>query len=269
MSVALITGSSGLVGSECVRHFSSLGMQVVGIDNDMRRYFFGEEASTSWMTSRLQNEVPSFRHYDFDIRNQEEVFGLFKRFGSDISLVIHAAAQPSHDWAAREPLVDFGVNATGTLMMLEAARLHAPEAVFIFMSTNKVYGDRPNALPLVEGKSRWIPAAGSGYEHGIGEGMSIDACLHSLFGASKASADLLVQEYGRYFGMKTACFRGGCLTGPNHSGTQLHGFPGLPGEMLYDQPALYSLRLQRQTGQGQHSQFRPGAGFRRVFPSPA
>ena len=224
MSVAIVTGSAGLVGSECVRYFSSKGMEVVGIDNDMRRYFFGEEASTSWMRKRLQEEIRSYTHFDMDIRQQEEVFRLFKRFGQDIELVIHAAAQPSHDWAAREPLVDFSVNATGTLVMLEAARSYATDAAFIYMSTNKVYGDRPNTLPLVEKSTRWSPPPGSGYEEGIDEDMPIDRSLHSLFGASKAAADLLVQEYGRYFGMKTACFRGGCLTGPNHSGAQLHGF---------------------------------------------
>ncbi len=224
MSVAIVTGSAGLVGSECVRYFSSKGMEVVGIDNDMRRYFFGEEASTSWMRTRLQDEIPSYVHVDLDIRHQEEVFRLFKRFGRGIELVIHAAAQPSHDWAAREPLVDFSVNATGTLVMLEATRTYAADAAFIFMSTNKVYGDRPNQLPLVEKSTRWSPAPGSGHSNGIGEDMPIDKSLHSLFGASKAAADLLVQEYGRYFGMKTACFRGGCLTGPNHSGAQLHGF---------------------------------------------
>jgi CDP-paratose 2-epimerase len=224
MSVAVVTGSSGLVGSECVRYFSAKGMEVVGIDNDMRRYFFGEEASTDWMRKRLLEEVSSYTHFDIDIRQQEEVFRLFKRFGQNIELVIHAAAQPSHDWAAREPLVDFSVNATGTLVLLEATRSYAANAAFIYMSTNKVYGDRPNELPLVESSTRWSPAPASGYEKGIGEDMPIDRSLHSLFGASKAAADLLVQEYGRYFGMKTACFRGGCLTGPNHSGAQLHGF---------------------------------------------
>jgi CDP-paratose 2-epimerase len=224
MSVAIITGSAGLVGSECARYFSSRGLEVIGIDNDMRSYFFGEEASTTWMRRRLEQEIPSYVHCDVDIRHQDDIFSIFRRFGRDIALVIHAAAQPSHDWAAREPFVDFSINANGTLTLLEATRSYAPDAVFIFMSTNKVYGDRPNQVPLVEESTRWSPVPGSQYTNGIGEDMSIDMSLHSLFGASKVAADVLVQEYGRYFGMKTACFRGGCITGPNHSGTQLHGF---------------------------------------------
>jgi CDP-paratose 2-epimerase len=224
MSIAIITGSSGLVGSEAVHYFASLGMEVVGIDNGMREKFFGESASTRWMTDRLKKEIPGFRHYDADIRDAERIDRIFAQYGSEIELVIHAAAQPSHDWAASDPITDFTVNANGTSAMLEATRKHAPDAVFIYMSTNKVYGDRPNFLPLVEQQTRWEIAPGHEYAAGIPETMSIDATLHSLFGASKVAADVLVQEYGRYFGMKTACFRGGCLTGPNHSGAQLHGF---------------------------------------------
>lgn len=225
MSVAIVTGSAGLIGSESARHFAGLGMDVVGIDNDMRRYFFGAEASTSWQRQRLEEELgPRYRHVELDIRDREGIDRVLKQFGSDLRLVIHTAAQPSHDWAANEPLTDFSVNALGTLNMLEATRQFAPEAVFIFTSTNKVYGDTPNRLPLVELESRWEIARDHTYYDGIREDMSIDQTLHSLFGASKVAADVLVQEYGRYFGMRTACFRGGCLTGPNHSGAQLHGF---------------------------------------------
>jgi CDP-paratose 2-epimerase len=224
MSVAIVTGSSGLVGSEAVSYFSGLGMDVVGIDNGMRAAFFGEEASTRWMTERLKDELPGYRHYDADIRDAQAMARIFSRYAGAISLVIHAAAQPSHDWAASDPLTDFTVNANGTSVLLESTRTSAADAVFIFMSTNKVYGDRPNSLPLIEGESRWEIDPQHEYARGIPETMPIDATLHSLFGASKASADLLVQEYGRYFGMKTACFRGGCLTGPNHSGSRLHGF---------------------------------------------
>jgi CDP-paratose 2-epimerase len=224
MSVAVITGSSGLVGSEAVQYFASLGMDIAGIDNGMRAKFFGENASTAWMTERLTNDVRTYRHHQVDIRDASGVGTIFAKYGRDISLVIHAAAQPSHDWAANDPVTDFTVNANGTSVLLEATRQHAPEAVFIYMSTNKVYGDRPNSLPLIEKSTRWEIDPSHAYSGGIPETMSIDATLHSLFGASKVAADVLVQEYGRYFGMKTTCFRGGCLTGPNHSGTQLHGF---------------------------------------------
>jgi len=225
MSVALITGSAGLVGSEAVTFFAAHGFDVVGIDNDMRSRFFGEEASTRWNQQRLQKElgVP-YRSENFDIRDWEQVNRLFASLGNSISLVIHAAAQPSHDWAAREPHTDFSINATGTSNILEATRLHCPDAAFIYTSTNKVYGDTPNRLPLVEMETRWEIDPAHPFANGIDESMSIDQTLHSLFGASKVAADVLVQEYGRYFGMKTAVFRGGCLTGPNHSGTKLHGF---------------------------------------------
>jgi CDP-paratose 2-epimerase len=191
----------------------------------MRRVYFGDDASTSWMKDHLIKEVASYSHYDLDVRDQTGILEIFEQFGSNIKLVIHAAAQPSHDWAASNPFVDFEVNANGTLNMLEATRKHCPEAVFIFTSTNKVYGDRPNDLPLVEHPLRWELDPSHPYSgKGIPEEMPIDTCLHSLFGASKVAADVLVQEYGRYFGMRTVCFRGGCLTGPNHAGVKLHGF---------------------------------------------
>ncbi|BAZ07853.1 NAD-dependent epimerase/dehydratase family protein [Calothrix sp. NIES-3974] len=224
MSVAIITGSAGLIGSEAVRFFSKLGMDVIGIDNDMRKFFFGEEASTTWNRRRLQAEISNYEHYDIDIREYSKIEGLFKKFGKSISLIIHTAAQPSHDWAARDPFSDFSVNANGTLNLLQATRNYCPEAVFIFTSTNKVYGDLPNYLPLIELEKRWEIEPSHKYQGGISEDMSIDQSKHSLFGASKVAADVLVQEYGRYFGIKTVSFRGGCLTGPNHSGTQLHGF---------------------------------------------
>jgi CDP-paratose 2-epimerase len=224
MSVALITGSAGLIGSEAVSYFAAQGLDVVGVDNDMRGYFFGREASTEWNRRRLEAEVRGYVHNDLDIRNQDALNALFARYGAAISLVVHTAAQPSHDWAAREPVTDFTVNANGTLNLLEAVRQHAPEAVFIFTSTNKVYGDTPNRLPLIEQEQRWEIDPAHTYHGGIREDMAIDQTLHSLFGASKVAADVLVQEYGRYFGLRTACFRGGCLTGPHHSGAQLHGF---------------------------------------------
>jgi CDP-paratose 2-epimerase len=224
MTVALITGSGGLVGSEAAVYFAGLGFDVVGIDNDMRGELFGEEGSTHSTVERLRRTIPGYRHYDIDIRDQGAVFGVFQTYGRRIGLIVHTAAQPSHDWASRAPLVDFSINANGTLNLLEATRQHAPDAVFIFTSTNKVYGDRPNALPLHELATRWEIDPDHPYAAGIPEEMSIDRSLHSLMGASKAAADIMVQEYGRYFDMKTVCIRGGCLTGPNHSGTQLHGF---------------------------------------------
>lgn len=223
MSVIVITGSAGLIGSEATAFFGSLGFDVIGIDNDMRRMFFGAEASTIWNRQRIQQLLGSkYRHIHADIRDRETVTEIFQQYRPH--LVIHTAAQPSHDWASRDPTTDFTVNANGTLNLLEATRLYAPEAVFIFTSTNKVYGDTPNRLPLVELKSRWEIASNHTYTAGIREDLSIDQTLHSLFGASKVAADILVQEYGRYFGLYTACFRGGCLTGPNHAGTRLHGF---------------------------------------------
>ncbi len=225
MGIAIVTGSAGLIGSESVRFLAKKRFsRIVGIDNDLRRYFFGPEASTRWNLRRIKEEIPHYVHHDMDIRNKRGMGRLFAEYGGDIRLIIHTAAQPSHDWAAREPFCDFDVNANGTLVLLEMMRRYCPRAVFIFTSTNKVYGDNPNLLPLVELETRWELEAGHPCFDGIDESMSIDRTMHSLFGASKAAADILVQEYGRYFGLRTACFRGGCLTGPDHSGTQLHGF---------------------------------------------
>lgn len=225
MSIAIVTGSAGLIGSEASRHFASQGLMVVGIDNDMRSEFFGGEASTLWQRQRLQEELgDKYYHVDGDIRDDILMGNLFAEYGADIKLIVHTAAQPSHDWAARDPHKDFTVNANGTLNLLEATRQHCPKAVFIFTSTNKVYGDTPNRLPLIEKEMRWEIDPNHEFNEGIPETMSIDGSMHSLFGASKVAADVMVQEYGRYFDMNTASFRGGCLTGPNHCGTQLHGF---------------------------------------------
>jgi CDP-paratose 2-epimerase len=226
MAIVLVTGSAGLIGSESVRFFCERGFTVAGIDNNMRQVFFGEDASTEWNRQKLLKDYGSqYIHHSVDIRDDEAISSIFKEYGSDIALIIHTAAQPSHDWAAKDPYMDFSVNANGTLVLLENTRKYCPDAVFIFCSTNKVYGDRPNTLPLIERELRWeIDESHPYYANGIDELMSIDACKHSLFGASKVAADVLVQEYGRYFDMKTASFRGGCLTGPSHSGTQLHGF---------------------------------------------
>jgi CDP-paratose 2-epimerase len=224
MKIALITGSGGLIGSESVSFFADKFDLIIGIDNDMRAYFFGDNASTDWNVQRLREQFSNYNHYNVDIRNYKDLENIYQEYTKDISLVVHTAAQPSHDWAAREPLTDFTVNATGTLNLLELTRLYSPEAVFIFTSTNKVYGDNPNFLPLIEKELRWEIDETHTYFEGIDENMSIDHCKHSLFGASKVAADVLVQEYGKYFGMRTGIFRGGCLTGPNHSGAQLHGF---------------------------------------------
>ena len=224
-NICLITGSSGLIGSESVMFFSDKFDKIIGIDNNMRAYFFGDNASTEWNTKKLSERIPNFKHYSADIRDEKALEKVFSEYGTDIKLIIHTAAQPSHDWAAREPITDFTVNANGTLNLLEMTRKHCPDATFIFTSTNKVYGDTPNFLPLIELENRWeIDESHPYYKEGIDEKMSIDQTKHSLFGASKVAADVLVQEYGRYFGMKSGIFRGGCLTGPNHSGTQLHGF---------------------------------------------
>jgi CDP-paratose 2-epimerase len=224
MPTTIITGAHGLIGSESVAYFCGLGFDVLGIDNDMRARFFGADASTAWQRDRLREEHPRYRPIEADIRNEGAIHRIFNEYSSSIDLVIHAAAQPSHDWAAREPSTDFTVNANGTLNLLEGARKYSPNACFIFTSTNKVYGDHPNRLPLIERELRWELDPSHPYYEGIPETMSIDQATHSLFGASKLAADILVQEYGRYFGMKTAVFRGGCLTGPSHSGAQLHGF---------------------------------------------
>ena len=224
MPIALVTGAGGLVGSESVAFFSEAGFDVVGIENDMRARFFGPSASTLPQVQALEEQYPSFRRLETDIRDGDAVDHVFTAHGRRIELVIHTAAQPSHDWAAGDPRLDFAVNANGTLNLLEAARRNCPDATFLYTSTNKVYGDRPNALPLVELETRLeLPEDHRWYE-GIDTSMPIDRSLHSLFGVSKTAADLLVQEYGRYFGMPTVSFRGGCLTGPRHAGARLHGF---------------------------------------------
>lgn len=225
MGVALVTGSAGLIGSEAARHFAGLRLDVIGIDNDMRRYFFGDDGSTAWSLLRLTTDLgDAYTHFDTDIRDRDGLEQIFKKYGRDVAVVIHAAAQPSHDWAATEPYTDFDVNAVGTLNVLENTRAHCPEAAFIHCSTNKVYGDRPNALPLTELETRYEIDPGHPFAQGITEEMSIDDCLHSIFGVSKVAADVMVQEYGRYFGLRTACFRGGTLTGPAHSAAELHGY---------------------------------------------
>jgi CDP-paratose 2-epimerase len=227
VSVAVVTGSAGLIGSEAARAFADLGLSVVGIDNDMRSRFFGAEASTTPNRARLAAELgAAYTHHDIDIRDEAGLRKIFTQYAGQISVIVHTAAQPSHDWAAREPITDFDINARGTLLMLEMAREFSPTAPFIFTSTNKVYGDRPNSLPLVEQDTRWEIDPSHTYTDGIREDMSLDTCLHSVFGASKVAADIMVQEYARYFGLPTVCFRGGTLTGPAHSATELHGFLG-------------------------------------------
>jgi CDP-paratose 2-epimerase len=227
MATAIVTGSSGLVGAEAARRLHAEGLEVVGIDNNLRRYFFGEDGSVEGNTARLRRELPRFTHEAVDIRDAAACEKIFRRVGSDLKLVVHAASQPSHDWAAREPVTDFSVNAAGTLNLLEATRKLAPGAVFVFTSTNKVYGDRPNGEPLAEQGTRWELASASPWaEHGFDEMLGIDQSMHSLFGVSKAAADLLVQEYGRYFGMTTVAFRCGCITGSGHAAAELHGFLG-------------------------------------------
>lgn len=224
MATAIVTGSAGLIGSETVRFLHEKGLDVIGMDNNLREYFFGADGSTNWMAQELSTSLRRYRHLNIDIRDQNAVFKIFG-LESEISLVVHCAAQPSHDWAAREPLTDFTVNANGTINLLEAVRRFAPESVFVFTSTNKVYGDTPNTLPLIERETRWELESDHPYaEYGIDESMSIDRSMHSIFGASKVAADIMTQEYGRYFGLKTGVFRAGCLTGPGHSSAELHGF---------------------------------------------
>ena len=218
----LVTGSSGLIGGEVVDYFAAKGISVTGIDNNMRADFFGAAGDTSWNRNRLLNKHPKlFKHYDVDIRNRTAISEIIVAVNPDV--IVHAAAQPSHDLAASRPFDDFDVNAVGTINMLEATRLHVPRAVFVYMSTNKVYGDAPNEIELVELETRW-EYGDNRYEYGIPEGFRIDQSKHSVFGASKVAADIMVQEYGRYFGMHTCCLRGGCLTGPTHCGVELHGF---------------------------------------------
>lgn len=223
MKTALITGSAGLIGSEAARFFSEKGYAIIGIDNDMRKYFFGDEGSTDWNREKLTKDLgKGYTHYTADIRENAAIEDIVKKHKPDI--IIHTAAQPSHDWAAKEPYTDFSVNANGTLVMLESTRQFAPDATFIFTSTNKVYGDQPNFLPIIEKETRWEIDPSHKFAKGIDESMSIDQTLHSVFGASKVAADVMTQEYGRYFKMKTGIFRGGCLTGPMHSAAELHGF---------------------------------------------
>ncbi len=217
----LITGSNGLIGSEAVTYFDALGADVLGVDNNMRAIFFGRDGDTRWNQSRLEAATRHFRHVELDIRRRDEVLALLER--EPVDLIVHCAAQPSHDLAAKMPFEDFDVNAGGTLNLLEATRRHRPEAVFVFLSTNKVYGDSPNELPLKELDSRWEYADQSDW-HGVSETQRVDRTMHSLFGASKVAADVMAQEYGRYFGLRVGVFRGGCLTGPSHSGVELHGF---------------------------------------------
>lgn len=225
MSVAVVTGSGGLIGSEAAIHFAAMGLQVVGIDNDMRQQFFGVGASTEWNVERLGRKLGAcYRHYAVDVRDRSAIEGIFRQLGEAVDVVIHTAAQPSHDWAAGDPYVDFAVNAVGTLVLLEAARRYCPAASFIFTSTNKVYGDAPNRLLYDELPKRFEIPDGDRYAIGIDESMAVDRSLHSVFGASKLAADVMVQEYGRYFGLNTVCFRGGTLTGSSHSPTELHGF---------------------------------------------
>ncbi len=220
----IVTGSDGLVGSECVEFFCHLGFEVIGIDNNYRKKFFGKEASVLWNRQRLKSKYKNYRHFNVNIVNEKSIEEIFLNYGSQAELIIHCAAQPSHDWAASNPLLDYKVNSLGTLNLLENTRKYSKETPFIFTSTNKVYGDNPNYIKYNELKTRYSPAKNSIYINGFNEEFSIDNTLHSLFGSSKLSADIMVQEYGKYFEMNTVSFRGGCLTGPNHSGTMLHGF---------------------------------------------
>jgi CDP-paratose 2-epimerase len=223
--IAIITGSAGLIGSQACSFFSEKGYKIIGIDNDMRAYFFGEGSSTKDSLESLKSKINEYEHYNIDIRDYEKLNQVFSKYSSDIDIVIHTAAQPSHDWAANEPLTDFGINATGTINMLEVTRLNCPKATFIFTSTNKVYGDTPNKSPYIqERETRWECVNDLGNPTSIDENMSIDNTKHSVFGASKVAADIMCQEYGKYFGMNVGIFRGGCLTGPNHAGAELHGF---------------------------------------------
>ena len=224
MKIALITGSCGLVGSESSLYFSKKGFKIVGIDNNYRKFFFGNDGDITWVKKKLKKNLKNYNHFNTDIRNYNKLKKIFYKYRNKIKIVIHAAAQPSHDWAKNQPFIDFDIHAKGTLNLLELTKLYAPKAPFIFMSTNKVYGDNPNKLPLVEKKTRWELNKSQNCQNGIDETMSIDNCTHSFFGASKSYADLVVQEYGKNIGLKTACFRAGCITGPNHSGAKLHGF---------------------------------------------
>ena len=224
MKIALITGSCGLVGSESSAYFSKKGFKIIGIDNNTRKFLFGKDGDISWVKKKLKKNLKNYSHFNVDIRNYFALKKIFFEYKKNIKVIIHAAAQPSHDWAKNKPFIDFDINARGTLNLLELTKQYCAKAPFIFMSTNKVYGDNPNFLPLIEKKTRWEIKDTHKYKTGIDESMSIDNCTHSFFGASKAYSDLIVQEYGKNVGLKTACFRAGCITGPNHSGAKLHGF---------------------------------------------
>jgi CDP-paratose 2-epimerase len=224
MSIVVITGSSGLVGSESVKFFANKGFDVIGIDNNDRKLFFGNNGDTNWLKNNLLKNFKKFTHYNTNIESYDSLKKIFKRYKKEIKIIIHSAAQPSHDWAYQNPIKDFKVNALGTLNILELYKIYCPNASFIHMSTNKIYGDNPNKLEFIETKTRWEVPKNQKFYNGIDESMSIDNCTHSLFGVSKAYGDLLVQEYGKNFKLKTVVFRGGCITGPNHSGAKLHGF---------------------------------------------
>ena len=224
MKIALITGSCGLVGSESSIFFAKKKFKILGIDNNSRKFFFGKDGDITWVKNNLKKKIKHYNHLNIDIRNYSSLKKIFSKYKKKIKVIIHAAAQPSHDWAKNKPFIDFDINAKGTLNLLELTKTYCPNSPFIFMSTNKVYGDNPNYLPLVEKKTRWEIKNNHRFTKGIDETMSIDNCTHSFFGASKSYADLIVQEYGKNIGLKTACFRAGCITGPNHSGAKLHGF---------------------------------------------
>ena len=224
MKIALITGSCGLVGSESSLFFSKKGFQILGVDNNSRKSFFGPDGDITWLKNKLKKQIKEYNHFSVDIRNFKNLEKIFRKYKKKINVIIHTAAQPSHDWAKNKPFIDFDINARGTLNLLELTNKYCPSAPFIFMSTNKVYGDNPNKLPLIEKKTRWEIKNIHKFKSGIDETMSIDNCTHSFFGSSKSYADLIVQEYGKNVGLKTACFRAGCITGPNHSGAKLHGF---------------------------------------------
>jgi CDP-paratose 2-epimerase len=224
MKLALITGSCGLVGSESSIFFSKKNFKILGIDNNTRKFFFGKDGDISWVKKNLKKNIKNYSHFNVDIRNYKTLEKIFTKYKKNIKIIIHAAAQPSHDWAKNKPFVDFDINAKGTLNLLELTKKYCRNAPFIFMSTNKVYGDNPNFLPLIEKKTRWEIKKNHKFVNGINETMSIDNCTHSFFGTSKSYADLIVQEYGKNVGLKTVCFRAGCITGPNHSGAKLHGF---------------------------------------------
>ena len=224
MSLVLITGSCGLVGSEAAIFFSKKGFEILGVDNNARKFFFGPDGDISWIKKSLKKKIKNYNHYNIDIRNYNSLKKIFSKYRSQIKLIIHCAAQPSHDWAKNKAFIDFDVNAKGTLNLLELTKRYCSSSPFIFMSTNKVYGDNPNKLPLIEKKTRWEVNKNHKFVNGIDETMSLDSCTHSFFGVSKTYADLIVQEYGKNIGLKTACFRAGCITGPNHSGAKLHGF---------------------------------------------